>query len=92
MEKSKKSTGAEFADFLKNNLKSYMMYIALVIIMVFFQIWTGGGNFMKGSFFKASNISNLFNQAAYVAVLAIGMTLILILKQSLLSMRRLDSL
>ena len=80
MEKSKKSTGAEFADFLKNNLKSYMMYIALVIIMVFFQIWTGGGNFMKGSFFKASNISNLFNQAAYVAVLAIGMTLILILK------------
>ena len=35
---------------------------------------------MKGSFFRASNISNLFNQAAYVAVLAIGMTLILILK------------
>ena len=80
MEKSNKSTGAEFAAFLKNNLKSYMMYIALVIIMVVFQIWSGGGNFMKGSFFKASNISNLFNQAAYVAVLAIGMTLILILK------------
>ena len=47
MEKSNKSTGAEFAAFLKNNLKSYMMYIALVIIMVVFQIWSGGGNFMK---------------------------------------------
>ena len=50
------------------------MYIALVLIMLFFQIWSGG------KFFKPSNITNLFNQAAYVAVLAIGMTLILILK------------
>ena len=51
-----------------------MMYFALVIIMLVFQIWSGG------KFFRASNITNLFNQAAYVGVLAIGMTLILILK------------
>ena len=74
MEKNKKPIGAEIGQLLKNNVKSYMMYIALVIIMFVFQIWSGG------KFFKASNISNLFNQAAYVAVLAIGMTLILILK------------
>lgn len=74
MENTKKSIGQELAQLLKDNIKAYMMYIALVVIMLVFQIWSGG------KFFKASNISNLFNQAAYVAILAIGMTLILILK------------
>ena len=74
MTTEKKSIGAEVVELLKNNVKSYMMYFALVIIMLVFQIWSGG------KFFKASNITNLFNQAAYVGVLAIGMTLILILK------------
>ena len=74
METKKKSLGSEVAELLKNNVKSYMMYFALVIIMLVFQIWSGG------KFFRASNITNLFNQAAYVGVLAIGMTLILILK------------
>lgn len=71
---NQQSIGAELATLLKTNIRTYMMYIALVVIMVFFQIWSGG------RFFAASNISNLFNQAAYVAVLAIGMTLILIIK------------
>ena len=74
METKKKSLGSEVVTLLKNNIKSYMMYIALVVIMLVFQIWSGG------KFFRASNITNLFNQAAYVGVLAIGMTLILILK------------
>ena len=74
METKKKSLGSEVIELLRNNVKSYMMYFALVIIMLVFQIWSGG------KFFKASNITNLFNQAAYVGVLAIGMTLILILK------------
>ena len=74
MENTKKSIGQEVAQLLRDNIKTYMMYIALVVIMLVFQIWSGG------KFFKASNISNLFNQAAYVGILAIGMTLILILK------------
>ena len=74
MENTNKSIGQEIVRLLKDNIKTYMMYIALVAIMLFFQIWSGG------MFFKASNISNLFNQAAYVGILAIGMTLILILK------------
>lgn len=64
----------ESAALLKNNIRDYMMYIALVVIMAFFTIMTHGG------FIQARNISNLINQAGYVAVLAIGMTLILILK------------
>ena len=66
METKKKSLGSEVVELLKNNVKIYMMYFALVIIMLVFQIWSGG------KFFKASNITNLFNQAAYVGVLAIG--------------------
>lgn len=66
--------GQEIVGLVKANIRDYMMYIALVIIMAFFTWRTGGG------FIQARNISNLINQAAYVAVLAIGMTLILILK------------
>ena len=70
----KEGLGREIAGLVKTNIRDYMMYIALVLIMGFFTIRTGGG------FIQARNLSNLINQAAYVAVLAIGMTLILILK------------
>lgn len=70
----KKSIGKEITELIKSNIRDYMMYIALVLIMGFFTWKT------NGSFLQARNISNLINQAAYVAVLAIGMTLILILK------------
>lgn len=67
--------GKEIGSLLKNNVRGYMMYIALVAIMIFFNIKT------NGSFMTAQNITNLINQAGYVAVLAIGMTIILILVQ-----------
>lgn len=63
-----------FAALFKKNVRDYMMYIALILIMVFFAYKTGGG------FLSARNIINLINQTGYVAVLAIGMTVILILK------------
>lgn len=76
MEKMENKSGGlgELGSLLKKNMKDYMMYIALVVIMIFFTWKTNGG------FLTARNISNLINQAGYVAVLAIGMTLILILK------------
>ena len=64
----------ELITLIKTNASSYMMYFALVVIMLVFQIWT------KGVIFTAQNITILVNQAAYVAILAIGMTIILILK------------
>lgn len=70
----KPSLGKELGTLVKKNIRDYMMYIALVVIMAFFTWKTNGG------FIQARNISNLINQAGYVAVLAIGMTLILILK------------
>lgn len=74
VETKKAGLGQEIAELVKTNIRDYMMYIALVIIMGFFTWRTGGG------FLQARNISNLINQAGYVAILAIGMTLILILK------------
>lgn len=73
-EPGRASLGKELAGLVKANIRDYMMYITLIIIMVFFTWKTNGG------FIQARNISNLINQAGYVAVLAIGMTLILILK------------
>jgi putative multiple sugar transport system permease protein len=64
----------EFFLLLKKNIRDYMMFIALAVIMIFFSIKT------DGAFMQARNLSNLLNQTGYVGVLAIGMTLILILK------------
>lgn len=66
--------GHELISLVKTNIRDYVMYIALILIMAFFSWKTNGG------FMQARNIANLINQAGYVAVLAIGMTLILILK------------
>ena len=71
--KQKVGLGQEVASLVKTNIRDYIMYIALVVIMVFFAIKTNGG------FLQARNIANLINQAGYVAVMAIGMTLILII-------------
>lgn len=60
---------------LRDNLRNYMMYVALAVIFIFFNITT------KGAFLTARNITNLVNQTGYVAVIAVGMTLILILQQ-----------
>ena len=73
-ENKKKGIGHEIVALLKSNIRDYMMYIALILIMGFFTLRTHGG------FIQARNIANLINQAGYVAILAIGMTIILILK------------
>ncbi|WP_422481429.1 multiple monosaccharide ABC transporter permease [Pleomorphochaeta sp. DL1XJH-081] len=55
--------------YFKNNIRQYGMVIALVFIMVLFQILTGG------ILFKPMNITNLILQNSYVLILAIGMLL-----------------
>ncbi|MGN6711645.1 sugar ABC transporter permease [Anaerocolumna jejuensis] len=72
--RAKMSLGTEIATMLKSNVRDYAMYIALVLIFIFFGIRTGG------LFLSSRNLSDLINQTGYVAVLAIGMTIILIIK------------
>ena len=60
------------ATLFKNNVREYGMLIALVAVMVFFQVLT------KGVLFKPVNITNLVLQNSYVITMALGMLLIII--------------
>ncbi|KAF2956822.1 sugar ABC transporter permease [Marinitoga sp. 38H-ov] len=64
----------ELITLLKKNIREYGMYIALVIIMLIFSFLT------DGLFLSSRNISNLFNQMGYIAVLAVGMTLVIVIR------------
>ncbi|NCC78480.1 MAG: sugar ABC transporter permease [Clostridia bacterium] len=59
---------------LKKNIREYGMFIALFAIMLVFSILS------DGVFMSPRNISNLINSMGYIAVLAVGMTLVLIIK------------
>ena len=64
----------EAKKLIKENIREYGMYIALVVIMLIFTITT------NGLFISSRNISNLINQTGYIAVLAVGMTLVIVIK------------
>lgn len=59
---------------LKQNIREYGMYIALFAIMVIFSFTT------DGLFVSSRNLSNLLNQVGYIAVLAVGMTLVIVIR------------
>jgi putative multiple sugar transport system permease protein len=59
---------------LRKNIRDYGMYIALFVIMAIFTATT------KGIFISSRNISNLLNQTGYIAVLAVGMTLVIVIR------------
>jgi putative multiple sugar transport system permease protein len=59
---------------LKQNIREYGMYIALFVIMAIFTATT------DGVFISPRNISNLINQTGYIAVLAVGMTLVIVIR------------
>lgn len=60
---------------LRQNIREYGMFIALFIIMGVFTATT------DGIFISPRNISNLLNQTGYIAVLAVGMTLVIVIRQ-----------
>ena len=59
---------------LSENIREYGMFIALFVIMGFCTFMT------NGLFISSRNISNLLNQTGYIAVLAVGMTLVIIIR------------
>lgn len=64
---------------LKSNVREYGMYIALLVIMGIFTVATGG------VFISSRNIANLLNQTGYIAVLAIGVMLVIVIRHTDLS-------
>ncbi|MDL1911728.1 sugar ABC transporter permease [Chloroflexi bacterium CFX6] len=59
---------------LRQNIREYGMFIALFVIMAYFTVTT------DGLFISSRNISNLINQTGYIAVLAVGMTLVIVIR------------
>lgn len=59
---------------LRENIREYGMFLALLVIIIVFTITT------KGLFISSRNIVNLVNQTGYIAVLAVGMTLVIIIQ------------
>ena len=59
---------------IRENIRDYGMFIALFVIVVFFTVAT------DGLFVSPRNIVNLVNQTGYIAVLAVGMTLVIVIR------------
>jgi len=61
-------------DILQKNVRKYTMFIALIVIWAIFSLLT------NGIFMSPLNLSNLLSQTVVVAIIAVGMTLILVTK------------
>jgi putative multiple sugar transport system permease protein len=59
---------------LRENIREYGMFIALFVIWGFFGLAT------NGLFLSSRNLVNLVNQSGYIAVLAVGMTLVIVIR------------
>ena len=65
--------GARFAvSALATNLRDYGLVLALIAIMIFFQLTT------SGTLFKPVNLSNLVQQNSFIIVMALGMLLVIV--------------
>lgn len=58
--------------FVRNHMREYGILIALVVIMAFFQIMTGG------ILLKPVNLTNLVLQNSYIVIMAVGMLLVIV--------------
>jgi len=70
-------TGGETAtksvgDYLLSHLREYGLLFALIAIMVFFQIVTGG------TLLRPVNITNLLLQNSYIIIMALGMLIVIV--------------
>src|SRR3972149_1536336 len=74
----RKETKMSFIDdarkLLRENIREYGMFIALFVIWGFFGFAT------NGLFLSSRNLVNLVNQTGYIAVLAVGMTLVIVIR------------
>jgi putative multiple sugar transport system permease protein len=56
----------------KENLRDYGLVLALILIMLFFQYFTGG------VLFKPVNLTNIVLQNSYIIIMALGMLLVIV--------------
>jgi putative multiple sugar transport system permease protein len=60
------------ATYIRHNIRDYALLLALIVIMVFFEVAT------NGILFRPVNITNLVLQNSYIVIMALGMLLIIV--------------
>ncbi len=70
-EDGRKAANASYG-FIRRHMREYGILVALVVIMAFFQVMTGG------ILLKPVNITNLVLQNSYVIIMALGMLLVIV--------------
>ena len=73
--KAKQGLLPELWHLVRTHIRDYAMFIALAVIFILFGVFT------NGNFLSPRNLTNLINQTGYIAVMAVAMTLILIIRQ-----------
>ncbi|KPB02322.1 multiple monosaccharide ABC transporter permease [Ahrensia marina] len=58
--------------YLSANLRQYGLLLALIVVMVFFQIVT------DGTLLRAVNVTNLLLQNSYIIIMALGMLIVIV--------------
>jgi putative multiple sugar transport system permease protein len=69
---TEESNVVSITSYIRSNIREYGMLLALVAIMVFFQIYTGG------ILFAAGNLTNLVLQNSFIVIMALGMLLVIV--------------
>ncbi|MGV3549938.1 multiple monosaccharide ABC transporter permease [Rhizobium sp.] len=69
---STEKTEVGIGEYFRKNIREYGLLIALVAIMLFFQVLTGG------VLFRPVNLTNLILQNSFIVIMALGMLLIIV--------------
>lgn len=70
----KPTTSFDVRKLLRDNIRDYGMFIALGVIWLIFTLTT------DGLFISGRNLVNLVNQAGFIIVIAVGMTLVIVIR------------
>ncbi|MGY5451987.1 multiple monosaccharide ABC transporter permease [Agarivorans sp. MS3-6] len=71
-ETNEENKSPSLVGFFVTNLREYGILLALILIMIFFQIIT------DGTLLKPVNLTNLFLQNSYIIIMALGMLLVIV--------------
>jgi putative multiple sugar transport system permease protein len=72
VERTDRAPGIGLGAYMARHIREYGLLFALIAIMLFFQIVTGG------VLLKPVNITNLFLQNSYIIIMALGMLLVIV--------------
>ena len=67
-----RSSAKGIAAYLASHLREYGLLLALIVVMIFFQIVT------DGTLLRAVNVTNLLLQNSYIVIMALGMLIVIV--------------